>query len=213
MKALEDVGRIQLSPNFFMRDFLYSEISNFYGIPNIPDDTDLAVAAARGLCENLLEPLTIAFGKVSVRSAYRSQKVNKFGNLNKLNCSSNEKSRADHIFDLRDGEGRMGATATIVVNSFVPLFEELKDWRPLAWFIHDHLPYNTMYFFPKLAAFNLNWNEESGRLWIKSYAQPQKTTLTRVGMDNYDGPHSQYYDYPLFHDAKARLEDSRASAD
>ena len=30
--SLEKFGRIRLSKNFFMRDFLYSEISNFYGI-------------------------------------------------------------------------------------------------------------------------------------------------------------------------------------
>ena len=44
MKGLEEFGRVRLSNSFFMRDFLYSEISNFYGIPNIPDDPDLAIA-------------------------------------------------------------------------------------------------------------------------------------------------------------------------
>lgn len=41
--ALDKFGRIRLSKNFFMRDFLYSEISNFYGIPNLPDNPDLAI--------------------------------------------------------------------------------------------------------------------------------------------------------------------------
>ena len=31
MKALEELGRVRLSPNFFMREMLYSEISNFHG--------------------------------------------------------------------------------------------------------------------------------------------------------------------------------------
>ena len=35
MKALEKLGRIRLSPLFFMRDMLYSKIANFHGIPNI----------------------------------------------------------------------------------------------------------------------------------------------------------------------------------
>jgi hypothetical protein len=38
MRGLEDFGRTRLSPNFFMRDFLHSEIANFYGVPNIPDN-------------------------------------------------------------------------------------------------------------------------------------------------------------------------------
>ena len=33
MKALEELGRVRLSPNFYLRDFLYSEIANFYRIP------------------------------------------------------------------------------------------------------------------------------------------------------------------------------------
>ena len=38
--ALETLGRVRLGQHFFMRDFLYSEISNFHAIPNIPDDPD-----------------------------------------------------------------------------------------------------------------------------------------------------------------------------
>ena len=60
MTALEDFSRVRLSPTFFMRDFLYSEIAGFHGIPNLPDDPDLAIAAGRQLCETLLEPLQSA---------------------------------------------------------------------------------------------------------------------------------------------------------
>ena len=57
VRGLEEFGRVRLSRSFFMRDFLYSDISNRHGIPNIPDDPDLAVAAGKRLCEELLEPL------------------------------------------------------------------------------------------------------------------------------------------------------------
>lgn len=202
--ALEKFGRVRLSPNFFMRDFLYSEISNFYGMPNIPDDPDLAVEAARGLCVDLLEPMILAFGKISIRSGYRSPSLNAFGNEKKLNCGSNAHNRAHHIYDQRDQSDRLGATACIVVNAFVDLYEETGDWQALAWFIHDHLPYNEMFFFPKLAALNLNWNEQAGRASIKSYIKPVGT-LTKTGAENHAGDHSAAYDYPLFHEAKRRL--------
>ncbi|MEM7492931.1 MAG: hypothetical protein AAF296_06075 [Pseudomonadota bacterium] len=204
MKALEELGRVRLSPNFFFRDFLYSEISNFYGVPNIPDDPDTAILAASGLCERLLEPLTEAFGKISIRSGYRSPTLNEFGNSKKMNCGSNAYNRAHHIFDWRDKNGRLGATATIVVNAFIDLYEETGDWPALAWFIHDHLPYQSMWFYPKLAAFNLNWNEAEGRDSIKSYVTP-KGLLTKIGMANYEGDHSAAYDYPLFKQAARRL--------
>ena len=57
VKALENLGRERLSKSFFMRDFLYSEVANFYQIQNIPDHPDLAIAAGKRLCKELLEPL------------------------------------------------------------------------------------------------------------------------------------------------------------
>src|SRR5688572_1517444 len=159
VKALEDLGRVRLSPSFFMRDFLHSEIASFYGVPNIPDDPDLAIAAGSKLCTELLEPLQARFGRISIRSAYRAPEVNRLGNERGLNCASNEANFAHHIWDRRDTEGRMGATACIVVHAFVPYYEATGDWEALAWWVHDDLPYSAMQFFPRFAASNLNWHE------------------------------------------------------
>ncbi|GAB1363415.1 hypothetical protein MASR1M32_26510 [Rhodobacter sp.] len=67
VRGLEALGRERLSRHFFMRDFLYSEIGNFEGIPNIPDDPDLALLTGRRLAEDLLEPLVETFGPIAVR--------------------------------------------------------------------------------------------------------------------------------------------------
>jgi len=75
-RALERLGRVQLSKSFFMRDMLYSEISNYYGIPNIPVYPDTAIEAGKRLCGTLLEPLQDQFGRITIRSAYRSPSVN-----------------------------------------------------------------------------------------------------------------------------------------
>jgi len=146
LAALEDLGRERLSQNFFMRDFLYSEISAARGIPNVPDDAELAVTAGKGLCENLLEPVQCIFGHVAIRSAFRSAVANDYGNVHKMNCSGNEKNYAKHIWDHRDAKGRIGATACIVIPWFIEshLHKQKQDWRPLAWFIHDKLPYSRM---------------------------------------------------------------------
>jgi predicted ester cyclase len=74
--GLERLGRTRLSRHFFLRDFLYSEIGSFHGVPNIPEDPDLAIAAGRRLCADLLDPLTETFGPIHVRSAYRSPRLN-----------------------------------------------------------------------------------------------------------------------------------------
>src|SRR3954466_14112974 len=59
-----------------MRDFLYSEIGNVHGIPNLPEDPDLAIAAGRHLCGELLEPLQATFGRLAIRSPSRPPAVN-----------------------------------------------------------------------------------------------------------------------------------------
>ena len=191
VKALENLGRVRLSRSFFMRDFLHSEIASFYGIPNIPDDPDLAIAAGTRLCEELLEPLTARFGRISIRSAYRSVDVNRIGNENGHNCASNEANFAGHIWDRRDADGRLGATACIVVHAFIDYYERTGDWEALAWWVHDHLQYSQMQFFPHFAAFNLGWQEVPTRS-IYSYIPPRRGWLTKPG-SVVDGGHAGAY--------------------
>jgi hypothetical protein len=192
MKALEELGRIRLSKNYFMRDFLHSEISQFYSIPNIPDDPDLAIEAGTRLCEDLLEPLMARFGRISIRSAYRSAAVNDFGNRNNLNCGRNETNFGGHIWDRRDAQGAMGATACVVVHALIPHYEATGRWEALAWWIHDHLPYDELEFFPRFAAVNINWRETRRRR-IMSWIPPRRGLLTNRGMSNAVGSHEAEY--------------------
>ena len=179
--ALEAFGRERLSKNFFMRDFLYSEVSAVYGIPNIPSNPKLAIEAGRGLCQKLLEPLHRTFGQVVVRSAYRSSVINAFGSGFRSNFGSNKRNCAKHIWDLPAKDGSIGATACIVIPWFIDTkqYQDTHDWRPLAWYIHDHLQqYSEMVFFAKNAAFNLTWRKDKPLREISCKASPHKGTLT-----------------------------------
>ena len=143
--ALSEFGRVRLSKSFFMRDFLFSDIAALHGFPNVPENPDLAIAAGTRLCTELLEPLQDVFGRVAIRSAYRSTEVNGFGNRMQrekkkgYNCASNENNYAHHIWDRRDADGRMGATACIVMPAFYDAFHAEGDWQKLAWWIHGHI--------------------------------------------------------------------------
>ena len=95
VRSLEALGRVRLSSCFYMRDFLHSEIADIYGVPNIPEQPDLAIAAGRKLCEELLEPLQATFGRLAIRSAYRAPEVNVLGNREGLSCASNERNCGD----------------------------------------------------------------------------------------------------------------------
>ena len=214
MAALDDFGRVRLSEHYFMRDFLYSEVAEVHGVPNVPDDAELAIEAGRGLCENLLEPLHSIFGHVTIRSAFRSCAVNGFCNCHGMHCSSNKATYADHIWDHEDKDGYIGATACIVIPWFVDWLREHPDhdWRSLAWFIHDHLPYSEMVFFPENAACNLTWRcsrkrpdgsrSEDPRHKLRSHTAPAGI-LTAPGMSNYAGQHDRCYpDFPDLAEAR-----------
>jgi hypothetical protein len=195
VRSAEALGRIRLSRSFFMRDFLYSEIGNIHGIANLPDDPDLAIEAGRRLCEELLEPLQRTFGRVAIRSAFRSSALNAYGNAHYHNCASNRRNYARHIWDRRDAQGCMGAMACVALPWLVDRMAEGTPWQAMAWFIHDKLPYSEMQFFPKLGAFNIGWREIPKRQ-IFSFVPP-RGYLTRPGMRDQTGRHAQHYpDFP-----------------
>jgi hypothetical protein len=191
VKGLEALGRTRLSPSFFLRDFLFSEIAAIHTVTNIPDTPDLAIAAGQELCAKLLEPLNRIFGGINIRSGYRSATLNEFGNRNRLNCAANEKDYAGHIWDRHDADGFIGATACIVIPWFADRYADGADWTALAWWIHDHLPYSHLQFFPKLCAFNIQWHERPRRR-IDSFIAP-RGCLTKPGMANHAGDHSDLY--------------------
>lgn len=176
--ALTELGRVQLSRSFFMRDMLFSEVAMIHGLNNAPDNPELAVRAGKRLCEELLEPLQERWGRLAIRSAYRSCEVNGFCNEMQrqkkagYTCASNEANYAGHIWDRLDKDGLMGAMACVVVPAFWKTHQKPGDWQILAHWIHDHLPYSTLYFFPTYWAFNIGWHEKPERS-IMSYAEPK----------------------------------------
>jgi hypothetical protein len=205
VRSAETLGRVRLSRNFFMREFLYSEIAAIRGFANFPDDPKLAIAAGSRLCEELLEPLCSAFGRISIRSGYRSPEVNHYGNTHGLSCASNDHDRARHIWDQRTPEGHIGAMATIVIPWLVDRLENGGNWQSMAWWIHDYLPYSELQFFPKLGAFNIAWHERPARR-IYSFVPP-RGLLTHPGNPNHGGNHEGFY--PGFPDGPQRLEERK----
>ncbi|AVO39879.1 hypothetical protein [Pukyongiella litopenaei] len=178
MRGLENLGRVRLSRHFFMRDFLYSEIAGFHALANIPDDPDLAIDCGRAFCETLMDPLQETFGRMAVRSGYRSASLNAFGNAHGLNCARNDHPLECHIWDRGRGADRI-AGASVVIPWFADQYAQGRDWRDLAWWLHDHLDYSEIWFFPKLCAFNLVWRPEPLRR-IDSYIAP-RGCLLRAG--------------------------------
>ncbi|WP_171099229.1 hypothetical protein [Ruegeria sp. HKCCD7255] len=198
MWSLETLGRVRLSRHFFMREFLYSEIGNIHQIQNIPDDPDLAIETGRALCETLLDPLQETFGRIAIRSAYRAPDLNRFGNENKLNCARNDNPMECHIWDRGSGEDRI-AGASVVIPWFADRYAKGRDWRDLAWWMHDHIDYSEIWFFPKLCAFNLVWRPTPVKR-IDSYIAPRGCLLRPGGTpdERLEERQTRYGDFPSF---------------
>ncbi len=196
--ALEDLGRVRLSRHFALRNFLYSEIGNFFGRPNLPDDPDLLIAAGTRLATDLLDPLTETFGPIDIRSGFRSSALNGFGavEVRPQKCAANDRTLAGHIWDRRDAAGRMGATVSVSIPWFAQQYEAGRDWRDLAWWLYDHLGFHEVYFFPRGAAFNLQWRDAPERR-ILSYIAP-KGVLVKPGRMADPARRDRYSDFPEF---------------
>ncbi len=160
---LDRLGRVRLSEHFYLRQFLYSEIGIAFGIPNVPDKPDLAIETGSKLCMEVLEPLTQKFGPLVIRSGFRSAELNAFGAKNGLQCASNERNYAYHIWDHRDAHGHAGAAACVVVPRIAEQTDNPNAWRPLARWIDETLSYHRLTFFKRDFAFNIGWHEEPVR--------------------------------------------------
>ena len=158
--ALEKLGRIRLSDNFYMRQFLYSEIAAAHGLINIPDNIELAVEVSKHLCSEILEPITKEFGSIVIRSGFRSAVVNNYGAKNRLKCSHNEDNFAYHIWDHLDQNGFKGACACIVIPSLVNMNDQTAAINRIVNFAKAELNFNYITFFAHDMAFNIGWHEK-----------------------------------------------------
>lgn len=174
--GLDRLGRIALSESFHMREFLYSEIAVQYHLRNVPEKAriDVAVEAGSKLCSQLLEPLQKRFGRIHVRSGYRSLEVNAAG-VERHNCAAD--NRGFHTWDHPSESNGIGATACISVPSISKaVLAEICPYEAIAWWIYDNLPeWSHLEFFAtpehsNEVCFNIGW-----------LTQPLKTMTTWRG--------------------------------
>lgn len=157
---LDKFGRVRLSDNFYMREFMYSEIGNFYKIPNIPHDPPAIIAAGEKLAQELLEPLQNKFGRLHIRSGYRSPALNLEGSKRGLGCKANDKNWGRKIWGF-DQDGHLGAMACVVIPTFQERYERTGGTYALADWIRANLSYSELIFFKKQGAFNIGWSNSS----------------------------------------------------
>ncbi|ORE93003.1 hypothetical protein ATO13_14515 [Stappia sp. 22II-S9-Z10] len=199
ISALESLGRVRLSRYLSMRQCLYSEIAATYGILNVPDNRDLAIANGTALATTLLDPLFETFGVVEIRSAYRSPLVNAIGNRNDHNCAANDFNHGRHIWDRLDVNGHRGATACVHVPWFAAQLPD-RDWRDFAWWLYDHLEGFDAVSFLSTGTFNIRWCEAPVPSLSAQYGDVPRVLL-RAGSEpgeSLEARRARYADFPSF---------------
>jgi hypothetical protein len=160
---MDRLGRVRLSAHFYMRQFLYSEIAVMSGIMNLPDDPDLAVKTGTHLCAQILEPIVRRYGPIVLRSGFRSEAVNDFGAIHRLQCASSAQNYAYHIWDRLDGNGHCGAAACIIVPAVNDANDRSTATINLISFMKAELDFNEVAFFKRETSFNIGWHEKPVR--------------------------------------------------
>ena len=182
--GLDRLGRIALSESFHMREFLYSEIAVHYQLRNVPDKEriDIAIEAGSKLCSLLLEPLQKQFGRVHVRSGYRSREVNAAG-VQKHNCAAD--NRGFHTWDHPSENNGIGATACISVPGVSKaVFDGTVSYESMAWWVYDNLPeWSHLEFFATAehsdeVCFNIGWLEQPLKTMTSCVADRVKSCST-----------------------------------
>ena len=94
----------------------------------------------------------------------------------------------------RDNDGYLGGTVTVFVPAYLEHYRKTGDYRPLAWWIHDHIDdYAELFFFRNLCAFNIRWYQGPAEKAIWFLDPPVRSLLIKADMGGFDGDHGQFY--------------------
>ncbi len=124
------LARVRLSQSFFMRDFLYSDITVEREETNVPIRSELAVIAGRELCRTILEPLAQTFGGLTIVCGY----------LNPTHCRLNRRDPKVHCWGFLDDNETIVAGASIYLPWFMDQHSLATDGKYLAGWVIQNLP-------------------------------------------------------------------------
>jgi len=148
LKDLQAFGCLQLSKSFFVRDFLYSEAADYYGIPNLPQKPELMVITGREFCRRILEPLSATFGPLHIRTGYLADEI----------CAITEYPSDPFQWDRIEGDDGIGAGAEIVIPGRPEQLFDQGIWQNIANWISERLPIHQVLFNLNRRTITISWH-------------------------------------------------------
>ena len=153
LQDLEDFGRIRLSKSFLVRDFLYSEAADYFGMSNMPQKPDLMVTTGRELCRRILEPLTATFGPLHIRTGYLADEI----------CAITDQPNDPFQWDRAENGVGIGAGAEIVIPGLPEQLINQGAWRSMAYWFSEKLPIHQAIFSLERCTITVSWNSRPER--------------------------------------------------
>jgi hypothetical protein len=93
----EALALTRLSPNFILRDFLFSTEAASMGLSNFPEHPERVIAAGKALCDKILEPTLKHFGQFAITFGYQCRQAIEAG-MSKAE-RANPYSSSPHQYD------------------------------------------------------------------------------------------------------------------
>ena len=153
LQDLEDFGRIRLSKSFLVRDFLYSEAADYFGMSNLPQKPDLMITTGRELCRRILEPLTATFGPLHIHTGYLADEI----------CAITDQPSDPFQWDRTEDNDGIGAGAEIFIPGLPEQLINQGAWRSIACWVSEKLPIHQAVFNLERRTITVSWNSRPGR--------------------------------------------------
>lgn len=152
---------MKITEHFTLEEFIASDTAKKYNINNTP--TDEHIKSIRLLCENMLEPLRVAYSKpIVISSGYRSSALN-----NKVGGSSTSQHCKGEAVDIVVNGNDLTKVFAMIINNNLP-FDQLiweNTWIHVSYSKRNRR--QILKYHPKSKS-GSSWYEDISKNWSNS---------------------------------------------
>ncbi|HQR04011.1 MAG: hypothetical protein JSR19_09695 [Proteobacteria bacterium] len=103
-RELDALSYTRISPNFLLRELLYSTESAAMGLPNMPEDPGMVIRSGKALAERVLEPVLERWGRFWITFGYQCRAAIE-ADMSAAQRAANPRGSNPHMWDrLTHGE-------------------------------------------------------------------------------------------------------------
>ena len=168
-RNLETLAKTRLSPNFILRDFLYSTSSAARNFSNAPEDPGMVIRSGKSLCEKVLEPLLKQFGTFAITFGYQCREGIEAG-MSAASRAYSRHSSNPHQWDR--GTFASEVYARVDILPFAVEDNEISKAQYAHWAMH-HLDIDLLMQWTRSNVFCITIGPKPRRVWVE-WGEPRR---------------------------------------